>query len=143
MVKSKESAAALVVRNNQFLLVKAIVGRPKGLWNNPDGPVNEGESLSDCARRETFEKTGLVVNAGRLIGTYRLQDGDTLAVKYVFEAIIESGTLHVPPSEIAEAKWFSLDEIKNEALFTDGAVKSARDFFAKKFNQSYECSRVP
>jgi ADP-ribose pyrophosphatase YjhB (NUDIX family) len=143
MVVSSESGSTLVVQGNRFLLVNAKVGRSKGLWNNPGGHLEPNESPAQAAARETFEETGFVVRTGRLIGTYRFAHDGGFSVKYVFEGTIESGSLHVPPSEIAQAKWFSLDELRNESSFTEGAVRSARDFFAGKFNQSYECGRVP
>ncbi len=138
-----EIAATLVVQNNRFLFVNAIVGKPKGLWNNPGGHVEEKESLENAAMRETLEETGLIVELGRLIGTFRYQDDDRLTVKYVFEATIKSGEVRVPPEEIREARWFRLDELENESEFTFGAVQSAKDFLAGKFNQSYNCSRIP
>jgi len=142
-LQAKEVGATLVVKNNRFLFVNAVVGTPAGLWNNPGGHVEKNESLEDAAVRETLEETGFVVSLGRLAGTFRFVENGRLIVKYVFEAEIVSGELRIPPEEIKEAKWFSLSEMENESLFTFGAVQSAKDFILGKFNQKHDCDRVP
>jgi len=61
------SAAALVVQDNVLLLVNhREVGR-YDFWLPPGGRLEGSESIFDCARRETLEETGLLVEPERIL----------------------------------------------------------------------------
>ena len=51
--------SALIERDRKYLLIKAKIGVPKGLWNNPGGRKDEGESIEQATVREVKEETGL------------------------------------------------------------------------------------
>jgi 8-oxo-dGTP diphosphatase len=61
-------AAAIVVRDNRVLLVKH--RNPNTgfeWWVPPGGGVIGGETIYDCAKRETYEETGLNIELGRIL----------------------------------------------------------------------------
>ncbi len=130
--------SGLLTQNGKYLLVKAKVGAPKGLWNNPGGHKDEGETMAECARREVKEETGFDVVIKKLIGVY-----SGSVEKNVFEAEIVSGNLKLPVGEIADAKWFTIDEIKNLKNITLGARQSIFDYSVGKFNQRYQTEEIP
>ena len=143
-MKETRAASTVIVQDNKFLLVKARRGMAKGLWNNPGGRLEKGESFEEAAVRETLEETGFQAKLDRLVNTYQFQKSpDHHIVKKVFSTTITGGSLRIPKDEIEEAKWFSLEEIKNEQEFTFGAVQSIRDFQLKIFDKEYFCHRVP
>jgi ADP-ribose pyrophosphatase YjhB (NUDIX family) len=136
--------SALIVKDNKYLLVKSKTGAPKGLWNNPGGHKDEGESDEETVKRELLEETNFLIELGKLIGTYTWQKNEEeLIIKKVYEAKIVGGKLFLPEEEIEEVKWFSKDEIENKDLFTFGAVKSIEDYEEGKFNQEYISNKVP
>lgn len=135
-------SSVLIVKDDKFLLVNAKVGAPKGLWNNPGGHVDKGETYEECAKREAFEETGYTVDIGRLIGTYSWEREGKRSIKRVYETRIVDGSLNLPKDEIEEARWFSKDDIIDERLFTSGAVKSIQDYTKGRFNQTYEFDRI-
>jgi len=54
---------------NRLLLIKRGREPGRGLWSLPGGRVEAGESLSQAMTREVLEETGLVVEAGSVVGT--------------------------------------------------------------------------
>jgi len=62
------SAAAIVINeNNEILLIKG----PRRGWEMPGGQVEEGESLSDAAIRETKEEAGIDIEIIRFCGVFQ------------------------------------------------------------------------
>lgn len=60
------SAGALVILNNRLLLVHHREQGRYDFWVPPGGRVEGAESIFECARRETFEETGLTVQPDRI-----------------------------------------------------------------------------
>ena len=61
------AAIAVVVHNQQVLLVKRANPPDAGYWGFPGGKINRGESLQAAAVRELFEETGVRGHAEQII----------------------------------------------------------------------------
>ena len=61
------SAAALVLDGDRLLLVNHREPGAYDFWLPPGGRLEGSESILDCARRETFEETGLTVELQRIL----------------------------------------------------------------------------
>ncbi len=51
--------AALIRRGDAILLGRRLSGHGAGAWQTPGGHLETGESIAECAHRETYEETGL------------------------------------------------------------------------------------
>lgn len=61
------SAASIIVRERRVLLVRHYRKDEFDFWLPPGGGLEGEESIFDCAKRETFEETGLRVQPNRIV----------------------------------------------------------------------------
>lgn len=112
-------AASVVVVDEQgrILLQRR---RDNGMWALPGGAMNFGESLPDCAVRETREETGYEVELTGIVGTYTnpghvfaYDDGEVRQEFSVcFLARPLAGQLTVS-EESTDVRWFEPAEVDN------------------------------
>lgn len=100
----------IVERNGRILLVR----EHRGLWSTPGGHLDFGESLAECAARETLEETGIVVSNVRFVAITNdlLTDVDKHYLTVWMRADSSSDDIFIGDgAEIAEAGWFAEKEI--------------------------------
>ena len=102
---------ATIVTNGEVLLVKhSSDEKPDyGYWLLPAGRVETGESLEEALKREVKEELSLRIKVvEKLVEHIDPYTGDTLTnfLCYPLTSDIEIS------SELSEAKWFGLDEIR-------------------------------
>ncbi|MFE9930104.1 NUDIX hydrolase [Streptomyces sp. NPDC005533] len=62
------AASAVVVDGRGRVLLQRRTDN--GMWALPGGKMELGESIADCAVRETLEETGITVEIKGIVGTY-------------------------------------------------------------------------
>jgi ADP-ribose pyrophosphatase YjhB (NUDIX family) len=85
----------------------------KGLWNLPVGFMENGETMPEAAKRETWEETGAEVEIVRLHTTYHVLHINQVLVFYLAKmhtAIFEAGV------ESQDVRLFALEEIPWEQI---------------------------
>jgi 8-oxo-dGTP diphosphatase len=97
--------AVIKDERGRLLLIRRGHDPGAGLWSLPGGRVEPGETDAEALVREMREETGLVVQAGRLLGSVRrpYRDGDVIDIRDYMATVI-GGTLNAG-DDAAEARW--------------------------------------
>ena len=109
--------AAVVLRDNQVLLVQRGRDPGKGSWGLPGGMLELGETLADGARREVMEECGVEIEVGPLVAVFepiqRDEDG-RLRFHYVVVDYLARYLSGEPRAgdDADDARWVDLDALK-------------------------------
>lgn len=129
-------AGVIIVKDHKILLQN----RADGLgWGIHAGGIDPGETFEAAAKRELQEESGLTANSIELFGVYSGQDsyltypnGDQVYFPTIVYTCHDfSGQLKAQAEEVAELRWFDLDQPLPEPLFSMHA-RLIRDFVAKE-----------
>jgi 8-oxo-dGTP pyrophosphatase MutT (NUDIX family) len=105
------TASAFVVSERGMILH---LHRKLGIWVQPGGHIDEGESPQEAALRETLEETGLPVELASPISIFHVDvhPGPRGHTHYDIRYILTSPPVNPspPPEESQEVHWFSFTE---------------------------------
>jgi phosphatase NudJ len=132
------TVAAIIKRNNHYLLVKELASSGEIVFNQPAGHVELKESLIDAVKREVKEETNLTFTPTSLIGTYLLSpaaNGKTY-LRFCFVGDVPDNE-HPSPQDpdILENCWFTKEQIiqmKPKQLRSALVLKCLNDFLQGK-----------
>ncbi|KAI2620417.1 NUDIX hydrolase domain-like protein [Hypoxylon sp. NC1633] len=120
---------AALIRNarGEFVLGKRKGSHGAGTWQFPGGHLEMGESLLECAERETLEETGLKVKGQRVVAvTNDVFDPSTKHYITVFVACRRENEGDEPqslePEKCESWHWIGWDEIKRWCEHHDDEV---------------------
>ncbi len=128
MEQKQITIVAAVITNEKGELLLAKRNQPQtpeihGKWEFAGGGVDFGEDPVSSIKREVLEEIGVEIKVVRLLpkvisDIQKFNNGDQLQVLVLsYECKITSGTPNPTDNEIAEIKFFPLDEIKNLEAF--------------------------
>ncbi|MCL2171297.1 MAG: NUDIX domain-containing protein [Defluviitaleaceae bacterium] len=113
-----------------------------GRWMCASGGYLEmGETPEAAAARELFEETGLTAHSLELLGVfsgedyfYTYENGDNVAIVDVaYFCDNFSGEPMPQPGEVAELRWFAIDDLpENMANTSRNSINKAIEFIANK-----------
>lgn len=117
LVREVVGALAFHPEGGRILLVKASRGFTKGMWNIPGGFVTYAESPEQGMVREMAEETGLVIRLEKLLGVFTQKFGSPYYMRgHMFLARALTTQLTLQEDEIAEARWFTLEQARHLVL---------------------------
>ncbi len=105
------AVGAIIIDDDQLLLIRRATEPAKGRWSLPGGRVEWGESLAYALVREVFEETGVECVVGELVGWVERISPDHHFVIFDFEAHPLSDGAPVPGDDASEAAWVPLHEV--------------------------------
>ena len=105
------AVGAVIVRDEELLMVKRGNDPGKGLWSLPGGRVEAGEYLADALRREVEEETGLEVTVGDLVGIFEVVGEPHYVVLDFFARAEKEAHAVAAASDVDEVRWVPLDRV--------------------------------
>lgn len=115
-------AAITLVTDGDRVLLGRNGRRPGSTFSCFAGFVEAGESLEGAAAREVFEEAGVRLSAVRYHSSQPWPFPAQIMVGFI--GVAETFDVHVDEEEIAEARWFTRDELR--AITPDGPVQLPR-----------------
>ena len=109
-----------------------------GYWNGFGGGVEEGESIEEAAKRETFEEAGIEVPHIEKIGINEFEfEGDPAVLEvHVFRAEDFRGE-PTETDEMGPMKWFPVSEIPYGEMWPDDSYWIPLFLEGKKFKGKF------
>jgi len=110
------AVGAVVVHQEQILLIRRGKEPAQGEWAIPGGRVELGETMREAAVREVMEETGISIRPGELVYSFETIESDSddrIRFHYVifdFMAEYQSGEPHAQDDAL-DARWVSATDI--------------------------------
>jgi mutator protein MutT len=130
-MKNTRLASCVILKkgNDVLMLRRKNTGFEDGKFTFPSGKLNENESFSECAKRETLEEVGVILNNLEPAHVlHRKKDDTDIWVDIVF---ISSDWKNEPenkePHKCDKIEWFHMDKLPENTIgFIRHAVEQIR-----------------
>lgn len=112
-----------------------------GEWAATGGAAISGESSYSAANRELFEELGICSDKKSLKKAFRIKRRNSLLDVWMIESNIKQENLRLQKSEVSEAKWITLADLKQ--MIQDGKFHNyGSEYFKKVFEKIEENLKV-
>lgn len=121
------------ISDTRVLLIKQSEGIAQ--WGIPKGKMNPGESHEDCAVREVFEETGVVISLGKRLRSVCLLTKKQIKTVIAFygKQLCKAQPNHKSPeSEVCAAKWFRIDSLPPIQDYQIPLINEAIEYFKRE-----------
>lgn len=115
------ASIAVMIHENQVLLVRRANPPDAGCWGFPGGKVEFGEAIESCAVRELEEETGVIGEAVKIltaVDALDFADDGRLREHFILIAVLCRWSKGAPVAgdDALEARWFMLDQLETAGL---------------------------
>lgn len=117
--RPKIGIGILIRNNDKFLLLKRKNVHGNGTWAPPGGHLELGESVIECAKRETLEEVNVVIENVKIVTiTEDIFDVERHYIT-IWVAADYTGTIkNNEPEKCDAVEWFSEYEFPNELFLS-------------------------
>lgn len=128
--KKTTSCGAVVWRVRERLLEILLIKQfdHKDSWGIPKGHINESETLEQCGIREVREETGVAIALGVRLPDMHIDrnNEDKTVVSWLARPTGDETPKHDDPdSEVADARWFGIDELPKIHVYQRPLITAA------------------
>jgi len=118
-----------ITDDGQLVLLRRGIAPAIGSWAQPGGFLEVDETVTEAARRETLEETGLIVEPGEIVGLYsRLE---AAVVVLAFEARVVGGQPTTTPESL-EVRSFAPSQIPWDGIAFKTTYWAIADWLARR-----------
>jgi 8-oxo-dGTP pyrophosphatase MutT (NUDIX family) len=110
-VRVTVTCSLVIEQDGKLLLVQEADPDIYGLWNQPAGHVEPGETFEECALREAREETGYDVEMTGIQGVYYDSAAGDEDMNICFRARPLGEPRHPLADDVLGIRWFSRDEL--------------------------------
>jgi 8-oxo-dGTP diphosphatase len=131
MDRPQVGLAVIVERDGKVLLLKRKGSHGEGTWAPPGGHVEFGESLEECAARETLEETGVLIGDVEFIAItndlFPSEQKHYLTV-WVQAAYVSGQAFAAYPDKVAQVSWEPWDALPQNLFLPFDNLLSGRSY---------------
>lgn len=111
-LRPQVAVGAVVLRDDQILLVKRGREPARGKWTLPGGRLEHGEYIEAAVVREVTEETGLTVVPERLLGIFEVVgDPHYVILDHLCSMAEGNESEPVAGDDVDEVAWVDLDKV--------------------------------
>lgn len=126
----KVAACAIFIHDGGILLLKRAIEPQVGSWVFPGGFVDQGETVTDAAVRETLEEVNLKVRLTGILDAYSFAGQPVVVIVYAADVI--GGELKAG-DECQEVRAFPPESIPWDELAFDSTRAALHDYVRRFF----------
>ena len=126
-MKSVKVCVNIIVKRNDKMVI-AIHRKNQNAWSVPGGHLEFGEEIENCAKREVFEETNVIIDNVRFINFTNhphTSTGDHYLFIWVEADYIKGDLRNKEPQRCYEVEWVDWDK------FPEPLFKSLRELINK------------
>ena len=111
-----------VIRDGKLLFGKRVGSHGYGVWSPPGGKLDRGETVEECAVRETLEETGLALKNPRKATVFTddhwRDEGKHFVTVYIVGEAPAGDPKVTEPDKMVDWQWVSWDDLPEPLFLT-------------------------
>jgi 8-oxo-dGTP diphosphatase len=128
-----------IIKEDKILLGKRLNSTGAGSWAFPGGHLEFGESVAECAARETMEETGLVISNIRFVSIeedFFKEHNKHYVVLMMAADWVQGQAQLMEPDKCEQWQWFSWDNLPSLLMRVLKRLPAMKNSYLQKNDHS-------